>query len=62
MTIDYLIEQLNYLKKDVITGEDIKITSIHKTPAMIQMSFSNGVITQIMEPSKHDWTLYNLKG
>lgn len=62
MNIDYLIEQLQYTKKDV---GDSKIVHISYQRGMIhgdliQIKFDNGVITQIMEPAP--WPVYNLKG
>jgi hypothetical protein len=57
MTLDYLIEQLNWIRKD--NEGELKISSLLQSRGFIEIRFSNGVITQIMEPVP--WPVYNLK-
>ena len=51
MTIKDFIKQLSFVEDDI--GGNFDIVSIHKANGMIQMKFSNGAITQIMEPSRN---------
>jgi hypothetical protein len=54
MTLDYFIEQLNWVKKDV-GGGDKKIASINGMGYCIQIKFDNGAITQIYPKTKMPW-------
>lgn len=53
MKIKDFIERLAFVEKDI--GGNFDIITIHKAKGMIQMTFSNGAITQIYPKTRMPW-------
>lgn len=46
MTLNDLIERLNWLKEDGVDGDTV-ISNIHPFKSYIQIEFQNGIISQV---------------